>query len=324
MAPPDLRGVDVDVHQAYPRRQRRTRAPSEQAEHRHADGKYHVVAAQHLADACGEPRHRTRPQRIPGGHCHARRERLAPHECAQAARKLRHRATGLRVGHAVAHEDHRIVRPGEQARGGGDRLCARRRQGTRCARQCGKRGRRPGLGLQGHREHGWARRWPERTAHRGIEHGTEIGGVVHLLGEPRNGARHPCDLPAQEWRPGQHSRQLLAHDHQQGNARAGRVQHAAHGVGHARLHVHQRHAQPAGGLRVAIGHAHHRGLGEAQHEPGCPGAREGIHEGQLRAARIPEDDLDALRDERVEQGIGSGHRPTCRPRRRSAGRTGTR
>ncbi len=64
--------------------------------------------------------------------------------------------------------------------------------------------------------------------------------------------------------------------------------------------------QLAGGLGVAIGHAHHHDLVEAEDVAQPILHHHGIHQRQFGGAGIAEDELDAFGDEEIEEDVLAG------------------
>ena len=72
-----------------------------------------------------------------------------------------------------------------------------------------------------------------------------------------------------------------------------------------------RNAGPAGGLGVAVGHAHRGGLLEAQHVVQVVGGGEGVHQRQLGGTGVAEEVADAFGAQHLQQGVtaSAGHDP---------------
>ena len=203
---------------------------------------------------------------------------------------------GMRAAlrHGVAGDDDRALRFGEQLGGGGDRIGvaaqargdARRRLQVDLAfvlqNVAGQR--------QEHR--------PGRMRQRGLD------GAVHVarqvldamhLGRPFH------ERPRQRRQVGGQDRLgddvfqvLLAGGEQDRRIRLHRVVQHAHGVAQAGRDMQVEHRELAGGLRVAVGHRHQRGLLQAEDVADVVLDRERIHQRQLGGAGIAEHDLDAL------------------------------
>ncbi len=99
---------------------------------------------------------------------------------------------------------------------------------------------------------------------------------------------------------------VLARGHEQRGAGAlGVVEHperVAEPGGHVDVHD----AQPAGGLRVPVGHREDRRLLEPQHVPDVGLDGEGVHQRQLGRARVAEEHGDALLAQEGEKGLLAG------------------
>ena len=100
---------------------------------------------------------------------------------------------------------------------------------------------------------------------------------------------------------------LLAGGHQDRRARHLRVVEHAHGVAEAGRDVEVEHRELAGGLGVAVGHRHQRGLLQAEDVADVVLDREGVHQRQFGGAGIAEHDPDALLLEQIEEGAFTGH-----------------
>ena len=85
-----------------------------------------------------------------------------------------------------------------------------------------------------------------------------------------------------------------------------RVVEHAHGVAEARRDVEVHHRELAGGLGVAVGHRHQRGLLQAEDVADVVLDREGVHQRQLGGAGIAEHDPDALLLQEIEEGALTG------------------
>ena len=100
---------------------------------------------------------------------------------------------------------------------------------------------------------------------------------------------------------------LLAGGDQDRRARHLRVVEHAHGVAEAGRDVEVEHRELAGGLRVAVGHRHQRGLLQAEDVADVVLDREGVHQRQFGGAGIAEHDPDALLLEQIEERAFTGH-----------------
>ena len=134
-----------------------------------------------------------------------------------------------------------------------------------------------------------------------IAHATMLAAKGIITAEDR-------DQIVAEHRPAQaEARVLLAgRDHERGAVGAG-VGEVADGVPEAGGGVEVEERGAAGGLGVAVGHAHDGGLLEGEHVGEVVGLGEGVEQRQLGAAGVAEDVSDAFRAEHVEHHVAGEH-----------------
>ena len=208
-----------------------------------------------------------------------------------------------RVGHAVPGQHDGPARARQQRGGAVERAGIRDARGRRADGGVRPR-RRADLDVERQAQHHRAARRRQGDLH-GL--GQQPGKVLRPAGLPRplgKRPRHSQDVPAQEGVARQHRLLLLADRHEQGHPAAGGVEDARQRVGETGLDVDVDRRRAAGGLGVAVGHAHGRGLVKREHVAHPVLAPEGVGQGQLGGAGVAEEDRHPLLGQGREQPVG--------------------
>ena len=214
---------------------------------------------------------------------------------------------GAALRHRVAGDDDRALRLGEHVGGGGDSLGV-------AAHAWRDAGRFKQIDVAVVLEHVAGQRQeyrPGRRRQRGL-HGAmhvarQILDAMHLGGPFDERPRQRRQVRRQDRLGDDVFEVLLAGGDEHRRVRLHRVVEHAHGVAEAGRDVKIEHRELAGGLGIAVGHRHQRGLLQAEDVADVVFDREGIHQRQFGGARIAEHDFDALLLEQVEEGAFSGH-----------------
>ena len=209
--------------------------------------------------------------------------------------------------HGVAGDDDRPLGLGEQIGGGGDRggVAAHARRHARRFEQIDV-----GVVLEdvaGQRQEYRPGRRRQRGLHRAVHVARQVFRAMHLGGPFDERPRQRRQVRRQHRLGDEIFEVLLAGGDQHRRVGLHGVVEHAHGVAEPGRDMEIEHREIAGGLRIAVGHRHQRGLLKPENVTDVVLDREGVHQRQFGGAGIAEHDRDALLLEQIEEGAFSGH-----------------
>ncbi len=155
-------------------------------------------------------------------------------------------------------------------------------------------------------EHRTGRR-RQRGLRRAVHETRQVGEAMHLGRPFHQRPRDRRQVGPQDRLGGVEFLVVLAGGDEDRRACLLRVVEHAHGVAEPGRDVQVDHRELAGGLGIAVGHADHGRLLQAEHVAQLVVDRERVHQRQFGRAGIAEHDLDALLLEQLEEGAFSGH-----------------
>ena len=226
---------------------------------------------------------------------------------AQRLRQLDELGVGAAVRDGVAGDDQRTLRL-RQHRGGFRDRCRIAAQPRRHARR--RRQVDLALGLEdvaGQRQEHRAGRRRQRRLRRAMHEPRQVGEPLHLGGPFHQRPRQCRQVGPQDRLGGVEIEVVLAGGDEDRAPRLLRVVEHAHGVAEPGRDVQVDDREPAGRLRIAVGHADDDRLLQGEHVAQVVLGRERVHQRQFGGARIAEDDVDALLLEQLQEGTLSGH-----------------
>ncbi len=272
-----------------------------------ADREQQIMLLQDGPDSRRQARHGAAEQRMRGREAGGVGDALGIHRGAEHLGELRQLGVGAALRHGIAGDDHRARRHGEQLRRGLERgtVAAQARRHPRRRAEIDV-----GLGV----EHIGGQRQEHRAGgrrKRGL--GGAVDGARQILDSAHFGRpfdERPRDgrqVGPQDGLAEIEALIVLPGGEQDGRRRLLRVVQHAQRVAEPRRDMDIGDGEPARGLRIAVGHRHHRRLLEPEHvaQAGLHGER--IHQRQLGGAGIAEENFDSLLLEQGEEGALSRH-----------------
>jgi hypothetical protein len=146
------------------------------------------------------------------------------------------------------------------------------------------------------------RRGRQRGLRRSVNQPRQVLEPTHLRRPLHKGARDRGKVGPEDRLGDVECLVVLARGYQEGRSRLlGVVEHPER-VAEAGRHVDADDPELAGGLGVAVGHRDHRGLLEREHVRESGRLDETVHERQLGRSRVPEEVLDTLLKQHLQEG----------------------